>query len=393
MPGCAVLDTAFDRLLAGGGGGGGHQNNGVGSDGVAGGGIVVLRAPRIQGDTIRVVVDGESQARGAANDGAGGGGAGGTIVLDACTIMEPVRVTARGGRGGNCGGGHGPGGGGGGGRVLLEPSLLQRGLGGFTFELDGGGSGLNGGPTATFNAMPGERGVVLPLCSRVQPHRIIHTSELGIGDIDTLVVLATDTSLHCPLRITHQFTLIGSSLLPLIDSVEYDSATSIRCERPAADTTVLTVELSSSSSAIIPLLGLLHNDTTTVIRHAATVNFPDSIPSCTWPVGERVVVTRACGLPLRIVRRWTPLQIRVTSLQTRVDVVIDAAEPAPVDLAIVDLQGRVVTTIRCTSFERIAEHAWRGRISLSNNDVGRGVYALCASSQQGTITATFCVPE
>ena len=393
MPGCAVLDTAFDRLFAGGGGGGGHQNNGVGSDGVAGGGIVVLRAPRIQGDTIRVVVDGESQTRGAANDGAGGGGAGGTIVLDACTIMEPVRVTARGGRGGNCGGGHGPGGGGGGGRVLLEPSLLQRGLGGFTFELDGGGSGLNGGPTATFNAMPGERGVVLPLCSRVQPHRIIHTSELGIGDIDTLVVLATDTSLHCPLRITHQFTLIGSSLLPLIDSVEYDSATSIRCERPAADTTVLTVELSSSSSAIIPLLGLLHNDTTTVIRHAATVNFPDSIPSCTWPVGERVVVTRACGLPLRIVRRWTPLQIRVTSLQTRVDVVIDAATTAPVDLAIVDLQGRVVTTIRCTSFERIAEHAWRGRISLSNNDVGRGVYALCASSQQGTITATFCVPE
>ena len=123
------------------------------------------------------------------------------------------------------------------------------------------------------------------------------------------------------------------------------------------------------------------------------MNFPDSIPSCTWPVGERVVVTRACGLPLRIVRRWTPLQIRVTSLQTRVDVVIDAAEPAPVDLAIVDLQGRVVTTIRCTSFERIAEHAWRGRLSLSNNDVGRGVYALCASSQQGTITATFCVPE
>jgi hypothetical protein len=74
-------------------------------------------------------------------------------------------------------------------------------------------------------------------------------------------------------------------------------------------------------------------------------------------------------------------------------VVIDAAEPAPVDLAIIDLQGRVVTTIRCTSFERIAEHAWRGRISLSNNDVGRGVYALCASSQQGTATATVCVPE
>ena len=393
MAGCAVRDTTFDRLIAGGGGGGAHQNNGVGTDGVAGGGIIVLRAPRIQGDTIRVIVDGESQARVANNDGAGGGGAGGTIVLDACEIVVPVRAVVRGGRGGNCGGGHGPGGGGSGGRVLLEPSLLQRGLGGYTFELDGGGSGLNGGPTATFNAMPGERGVLLPLCSRVQPHRIIHASELGIGDIDTLVVLATDTSLNCPLRITHQITLIGSSLLPLIDSVYFDSLTSIRCDRPAADTTVLTVELASSSSAIIPLLGMLHYDTTSIIRHTVTVNFPDSIPSCTWPTDERIVVTRACGLPLRIVRMWTPLRVSAVASRGGIDIAVEAASNEPVDILIATLQGSIVASTQCSTFQRFADRQWRGAVTLQPHNVAQGVYTVIARSSQGITSTIICCTQ
>lgn len=393
MAGCAVRDTMFDRVIAGGGGGGGHQNNGVGTDGVAGGGIVYLSAPRIEGDTVRIVVDGESNLRAAANDGGGGGGGGGTLILDACTITAPMQASLRGGRGGNCGGGHGPGGGGGGGRVLIEPSFLQRVDSTLRFDVEGGATGLNGGPTATFNAMPGEPGIVVPLCGRVITHKVSSKSELAIGDTDTLTISARDASSRCPVSITHTFVFIGHSLLPLVDSVMFDSTVTVQLDRRASDTTVVRVIIPSTSSFSIPVLGLLHQDTTTVVQHQARVTFPDSIPSCVWPVDERVVVTRACGLPLRIVRRWTPLQIRATSLQTRVDVVIDAATPAPVELSVVDLQGRVITTIRCTSFERIAEHAWRGRISLANNDVGRGVYALCASSQQGTATATFCVLE
>ncbi len=393
MPGCAIRDTTFARLVFGGGGGGGHQNNGVGTDGVSGGGIIYLHAERIEGDTVRISVDGESNIRAAANDGGGGGGGGGTLVLDACTITAPLQASLRGGRGGNCAGGHGPGGGGGGGRVLIEPSFLQRVDSTLRFDVEGGATGVNGGPTATFNAMPGEPGIIVPLCARVTLHNLTSASELAIGEVDTLRIMSRDSTLRCPVSITHTITIIGSSLLPLIDSMDFDTTVRVRLERPAPDTAVITVTLPSTTSTIIPLLGLLHQDTISIIRHATSVTFPDSIPSCVWPVDERVVVTRACGLPLRIVRRWTPLRIGVTALRTRVDLVVDAASSAPVDLSVMDLQGRVVTTTRCTSFERVGENVWRGRVSLSCDDVGRGVYALCASSQQGSVTTTFCITQ
>ena len=393
MAGCAIRDTTFDRFVFGGGGGGGHQNNGVGTDGVAGGGIVYLQAPSIGGDTVRIIVDGENNLRVAANDGGGGGGGGGTLALDVCSITAPLQASLRGGRGGNCGGGHGPGGGGGGGRVLIEPSFLQRVDSTLLFDVEGGTTGLNGGPTATFNAMSGEPGIVVPLCGRVVTHTVTGANDLAIGYTDTLTLTARDTSSRCPVSITHTLMFIGHSLLPLVDSATFDSTITVQLDRRASDTTVVRVTIPSTASCSIPILGLLHQDTTTVIQHQARVTFPDSIPSCVWPIDERIVVTRACGLPLRIVRRWTPLQIGVTSLRTSVDVVIDAASSTPVDLSVMDLQGRVVITQRCTSFERIAEHTWRGRVSLSYEELGRGVYALCASSQQGSITTTFCITQ
>lgn len=388
MPGCAIRDTTFDRYVFGGGGGGGHQNNSVGSDGVAGGGIVVLHAPRIEGDTVRVVADGENNSRAAANDGGGGGGAGGSIVVDVCTIAAQLNASLRGGQGGNCAGGHGPGGGGGGGRLLVEPSALQRADSTLRVERSGGISGVNGGPEATFNARPGEPGIIVPLCARVSTHQISSATELAIGDVDTLMLLSRDSSSRCPVIITHTITIVGSSLLPLIDSMRFDPLVNVRVEHRAADTTMIIVSLPSTSSTAIPLLGLLHQDTTSVIRQTTSVIFPDSIPSCTWPPDERVIVTRACGLPLRLVRRWTPLRVTAESLNGVIDVAIDGSTNTPTDIVVSTMQGRVVASGVCSSYERRSDHEWRGTSVVASDHLARGMYVVTVYSQQGIASTT-----
>ncbi|MDH4474182.1 MAG: gliding motility-associated C-terminal domain-containing protein [Fluviicola sp.] len=124
------LDYNTGRLFLGGGGGSSDHNNGVGTPGSDGGGIVIIRAQTIvsnnqsiesNGDNVGVVPNG-------IGDGAGGGGTGGTIVLDAATITGNLTLRTNGGNGGNqqttypsC---FGPGGGGGTGPLLVStPSL------------------------------------------------------------------------------------------------------------------------------------------------------------------------------------------------------------------------------------------------------------------------------
>ena len=122
---------AEQRLFMGGGGGGGHQNNDQGTSGATGGGIVLVRAEMIvvttgtllsQGETVR---DTSAWRNGVAlqpGDGTGGGGAGGSIMVEADRIVGNLTVNVRGGNGGNVGARYqpnGPGGGGGGGIVLI----------------------------------------------------------------------------------------------------------------------------------------------------------------------------------------------------------------------------------------------------------------------------------
>lgn len=393
MAGCAIRDTTFDRFVFGGGGGGGHQNNSVGTDGVAGGGIVYIHAESIEGDTVRISVDGESNLRDAANDGGGGGGGGGTIVIDACTITAPLQTSLRGGRGGNCAGGHGPGGGGGGGRILVEPSFLQRIDSALRFERDGGGTGLNGGPNATYNAMPGEPGIIVPLCARVTMHHLTSASELTIGEVDTLRITSRDTTPRCPVSITHTITIIGSSLLPLIDSMDFDTTVRVRLERIASDTTVISVTLPSITSTMIPLLGLLHQDTTSIIRHTTSVTFPDSIPSCTWPSEERVVVTRACGLPIRIIRQWTPLRVHASATTNAIDIRVEAASSEPIAITITNLQGRALAVAQCSSFVRTGDHAWHATVTIPFDQLSCGMYAITASSLHGAAFTSVIITQ
>lgn len=151
---------AGHAIIAGGGGGAGHENNGESSGGAPGGGIIMILCSRLAG-TGSLLADG-ANAPSAGIDGAGGGGAGGTIFLDAPALASTIQVSARGGRGGNVTSvqSHGPGGGGGGGRILVVQQTT-----GISFNAVAGGA--NGDvllqpaePLRSFYATAGEPGIV-----------------------------------------------------------------------------------------------------------------------------------------------------------------------------------------------------------------------------------------
>ena len=151
--GSYVTGLAYNRVVLGGGGGAGSNNNNFGenltftnppglacntgggacSSGAPGGGIIILRTKIFTGSGSVTAEGGD--AYNVANDSAGGGGAGGSIVLDS-QLGGTVTASVRGGDGGNawrtrvqdftCGGAigdcrHGPGGGGGGGFLAYSP--------------------------------------------------------------------------------------------------------------------------------------------------------------------------------------------------------------------------------------------------------------------------------
>ncbi|MHB8667912.1 MAG: DUF6701 domain-containing protein [Burkholderiales bacterium] len=129
--GSAVAGLGATHLTLGGGGGGGTTNNGTGvlpgglsSSGVAGGGIIMVRAGSMSGTAAFTANggDGDSSVR---NDGGAGAGAGGAVLISAGSGMGGVTINANGGTGGSTlvppgstATPHGPGGGGGGGFVM-----------------------------------------------------------------------------------------------------------------------------------------------------------------------------------------------------------------------------------------------------------------------------------
>jgi len=122
------LDTGIvhGKIYLGGGGGGGHQNNSAGTVGENGGGIIVLHANTISGNGNSIKSDGIDNNLVATIDGAGGGGAGGSIFIQAQNFNTNLTIEVKGGKGGDevyalqC---HGNGGGGGGG--LIETTLAS----------------------------------------------------------------------------------------------------------------------------------------------------------------------------------------------------------------------------------------------------------------------------
>lgn len=131
--GIAVASIANDRLFLGGGGGGGHQNDFKGSAGAPGGGIILISAPVLVAVDSVVLDASGANATDALEDGAGGGGAGGSIFLSVASVVGSLVCKAEGGNGGenngigNC---YAPGGGGGGGVVMSTIPVLASVQGG-----------------------------------------------------------------------------------------------------------------------------------------------------------------------------------------------------------------------------------------------------------------------
>jgi hypothetical protein len=126
---------APNRLIMGGGGGGGSSNNGTGtpgggvaSSGNSGGGLVIINANTIIG-TGTIDASGALPNSTVQIDGAGGGGAGGSILIYANSGQAGITAIANGGDGasnfpaGLSATQHGPGGGGGGGVIYSNNPL------------------------------------------------------------------------------------------------------------------------------------------------------------------------------------------------------------------------------------------------------------------------------
>jgi hypothetical protein len=189
-----------ERILMGGGGGGGHQNDFLGSPGGSSGGIVFVHANLLLWEPgAHILANGES-AFTAIGDGSGGGGAGGSIILDVDSIVRTVHsppqsvldVEATGGRGGSTWSEvrmYGPGGGGGGGMVYMKHRWLQDTL---SVSVAGGMSGFALGTPceltdSAYGAQAGSAGIVR---SRI-PDQASGTQPCGVPD---LVVSTEDTS-------------------------------------------------------------------------------------------------------------------------------------------------------------------------------------------------------
>jgi hypothetical protein len=123
-----VYNTADNKVFMGGAGGAGHENNvSNATPGGSGAGLCIIKADRIIGNGQSISAQGESV--GFAYEGAGGAGAGGTVLLDAQTYTGTLNVDLSGGTGGdidnvgpsNC---NGPGGGGGGGMLWVSNITL-----------------------------------------------------------------------------------------------------------------------------------------------------------------------------------------------------------------------------------------------------------------------------
>ncbi len=166
LGGSAFTQASSTVLVMGGGGGAGSTNdgtpagtNGFASSGVAGGGLVIINAGFILGSGT-INVSGANGFTTVLNDGSGGAGAGGSVLVLATSGQSGITVNAKGGTGGSNTPGtgvapHGPGGGGGGGVVLSNATLNA------ATSVTGGAAGTSFANTTTnFGALAGSNGVL-----------------------------------------------------------------------------------------------------------------------------------------------------------------------------------------------------------------------------------------
>jgi gliding motility-associated-like protein len=156
MPGKNLIySNASNKIFMGGGGGSGHANNieGFQPNGGNGGGIVLIQSGYLintNGNTITAngtngAICNPGSSTTTCNEGMGGGGAGGTVLLNIGTYVNNLPITANGGKGSDINDNgttskHGPGGGGGGGAIWLSQATVPSNI---SASFNGGANGLN----------------------------------------------------------------------------------------------------------------------------------------------------------------------------------------------------------------------------------------------------------
>jgi uncharacterized repeat protein (TIGR01451 family) len=194
--GGGAISPSLTRFTMGGGGGSGTTNNASGeicvapptcrvnvpgdwaddetgngyySSGANGGGVVIIRALQATG-TGTITANGFT-AYNTGRDGAGGGGAGGSVLVTTqLGTLGGLTIQAKGGNGGNAwlttapagtpGERHGPGGGGGGGFVLLSSAAAST-------DVSAGANGVTNSSNDPYGAQPGTIGLVQMMTSSI----------------------------------------------------------------------------------------------------------------------------------------------------------------------------------------------------------------------------------
>jgi gliding motility-associated-like protein len=165
-------NNTVNKIFLGGGGGAGHCDNpaGFNPNGGNGAGILIIKAGFLKSNSRLIYANGDGAAECVrdqqaykCHEGMGGGGAGGTILLNISTYLDNISVNAKGGKGadmnGEIQGKLGPGGGGGGGIIWFSNSSQPTAV---TSNLNGGANGVNlDFANDPYNATPGQNGSTL----------------------------------------------------------------------------------------------------------------------------------------------------------------------------------------------------------------------------------------
>jgi gliding motility-associated-like protein len=126
--GISLSTYESSKLFMGGQGGSGSNYTDYATAGVAGGGIVIIKAKNIYaGSGKSVMSNGGDQTTSSQYDAGGGGGGGGSVAITSTNIYGTLKVSVRGGNGGSANASHcnGPGGGGGGGTIYYSQTSTR----------------------------------------------------------------------------------------------------------------------------------------------------------------------------------------------------------------------------------------------------------------------------
>jgi hypothetical protein len=187
------------KIFMGGGGGAGHANSTMQTyAGGNGGGIILVIAKNIIGNGYKISANGQP-GRSTSYDGASGGGAGGTVIMNVTgTYTGSLTVQANGGDGGNedddnsSGRCYGSGGGGSGGVIYFNGPIP-----GITTSYTGGTAGINIDPLSCGTPAPASNGtngsvvpnyafqtstIPSPGCAVALPIRIIYFDATAINE-------------------------------------------------------------------------------------------------------------------------------------------------------------------------------------------------------------------